>query len=163
MSATLSTRELPDLLTTVTRPFLICMSGCVCVGGEIMDVVGITVGRRAVGPLVRSITEQYNKDANEPDWGCLGLNMKPSPTPTTTTMDRLEPNRSSSGLYFGAAVPSILSRQREGTGRVESWRVAKAEAAVGLQGNTCPKRWCHRCACRRPGSQCGPLARHNWG
>lgn len=46
-------------------------------------------------------------------------------------MDRLKPN-SSSGLYFGAAVP--LAGQREGIGRAESWRVAEAEAAIWSQG-----------------------------
>lgn len=77
-------------------------------------------------------TKQYNKEADELECSSLGLNVKPSLTPTTTTMDRLEPNVSSSGLYFGAAVPSILAGQREGTGRVEYWREAKAKAAVWL-------------------------------
>lgn len=40
-------RELPVLLTTVARPLLICMFGCV--PGEAMVVVGVAAGRRAAG------------------------------------------------------------------------------------------------------------------
>lgn len=65
VSNSVSTHGLPVLLATVTRPLLICMFGCVV--GEIMDVVGIAVGRQTEGPPARSITEQYNKDPNEPD------------------------------------------------------------------------------------------------
>jgi hypothetical protein len=74
-----------------------------------------------------SITKQYNKEANELDCSSLGLSVKPSPTPITTTMDRLQPSTSSSELYFGAAVTSILAGQRERTGRIKFWRAAKAE------------------------------------
>lgn len=48
-------------------------------------------------------------------------------------MDRLEHSASSSGLYFGAAVPPILAGQGGGTGKTQSWRETTAEAAVWLQ------------------------------
>lgn len=47
VSNSVSTHELPVLLTTVTRPLPICVFRCV--PGEIMVSVGIAVGRQATG------------------------------------------------------------------------------------------------------------------
>lgn len=117
----MSTQELPVLLVIVARPLLIRMFGCV--PSDILDVVGVTVGRRLLDfrkpPPVLSTTKQYNK----PDCSFLGLSVSAS----TTLHHHLNPHNGQTGAPFliwtlleQLCHPYLQGREKE-TGRVESW------------------------------------------